>query len=165
MHIPSLSKARRSLNWVLVEPFQVSLQLVMVQRRYLVWEMSLIQVVITDYPDTELIENIRYNVLNCGIEKNIQAQIAVKGYLWGSDATPLLSHLGNDSKFDIIILSDTVSSFPTISLIRRSSTIPNTPLLSNHSSSTSKRIPTQESTSSTPTTVHGLKPKTSNSSI
>jgi nicotinamide N-methyltransferase len=93
-------------------------------------------VVITDYPDTELIDNIRYNLLNCGIEKNIQAKIAVEGYLWGSDATPLLSHLANDSKFDIIILSDTVSSFSAISLIRRSSTIPNTTLLSNHSSST-----------------------------
>jgi hypothetical protein len=121
-------------------------------------------VVITDYPDTELIENIRYNVLNCGIEKSIQGQIAVEGYLWGSDATPLLSHLANNSKFNVIILSDTVSSFPTISLIRRSSTIPNTRLLSNHSSSTSKRIPTQEATSSTPTTVHGSKPKISNSS-
>src|SRR5271168_1901741 len=120
--------------------------------------------VITDYPDTELIENIRYNVVNCGIEENVQEHIAVEGYLWGSDATPLLSHLANDSKFDIIILSDTVSSFPTISLIRRSSTIPNTTLLSNHSSSTSKRIPTRESTSSTHTTVHGSKPKISNSS-
>jgi len=73
-----------------------------------------IQVVITDYPDIELIENIQYNVLNCGIEKNVQAQISVEGYLWGSDATPLLSHLETDSKFDIIILSDTVSSFACI---------------------------------------------------
>lgn len=64
--------------------------------------------VITDYPDNELIENIRYNVLNSGIEKSIQEQIVVEGYLWGSDAAPLLSHLANNLKFDIIVLSDTV---------------------------------------------------------
>jgi len=58
---------------------------------------------------------MRYNVLNCGIEKSVQARIAVEGYLWGSDATPLLSHLANNSKFDIIVLSDTVSLFLSIS--------------------------------------------------
>jgi EEF1A N-terminal glycine/lysine methyltransferase len=65
-------------------------------------------VVITDYPDDELIENIRYNVLNSGIEKSIQERIVVEGYLWGSDAASLLSHLANNSKFDMIVLSDTV---------------------------------------------------------
>lgn len=64
--------------------------------------------VITDYPDIELIENIRYNVLNSGIDEKVQERIAVEGYLWGNDATPLLSPLDNNSKFDVIILSDTV---------------------------------------------------------
>ena len=66
--------------------------------------------VITDYPDTELIENIRYNVTNCGIAESTQARIAVEGYLWGSDAASVLSHLSGDTKFDVIILSDTVQS-------------------------------------------------------
>jgi EEF1A N-terminal glycine/lysine methyltransferase len=32
----------------------------------------------------------------------------VEGYLWGTDATPLLCHLNGQAKFNIIILSDTV---------------------------------------------------------
>jgi nicotinamide N-methyltransferase len=66
--------------------------------------------VITDYPDVELIENIRYNVKNCGVDAATQERIGVEGYLWGSDATALLSHLENNSKFNIIVLSDTVHS-------------------------------------------------------
>jgi EEF1A N-terminal glycine/lysine methyltransferase len=72
-------------------------------------------VVITDYPDIELIENIRFNVVNCGVETAIQKRIAVEGYLWGSDSTPLLSHLNDNEKFDIIILSDTV--YPSVALL------------------------------------------------
>lgn len=56
-----------------------------------------------------MIENIRFNVKNCGIELETQVRIAVEGYLWGTDAEPLLSHLENDTKFNVIILSDTVS--------------------------------------------------------
>jgi EEF1A N-terminal glycine/lysine methyltransferase len=66
------------------------------------------QVVITDYPDPELIENIQYNVANCGIGQDIQDQIRVEGYRWGGDPSPLLSHLVHNDKFDVIILSDTV---------------------------------------------------------
>ena len=73
-------------------------------------------VVITDYPDIELIENIRYNVANCGIDKTTQERIAVEGYLWGSDPDALLAHIDNESKFDVIILSDTVTFYP-ISLL------------------------------------------------
>ena len=54
-------------------------------------------------------ENIRYNVENCGIESGIKKHIVVEGYLWGSNADGLLSNLENKSKFDVIILSDTVS--------------------------------------------------------
>jgi EEF1A N-terminal glycine/lysine methyltransferase len=80
-------------------------------------------VVITDYPDIELIENIRFNVVNCGIEKDIQERIAVEGYLWGSDSTPLLSHLNDNEKFDIIILSDTVCCCVTVLIGRYSITL------------------------------------------
>lgn len=45
---------------------------------------------------------------NCGIDTATQTRVAVEGYLWGSDPKPLLLHLSNDEKFDIIILSDTV---------------------------------------------------------
>ena len=65
---------------------------------------------ITDYPDVELIENIRYNVKNCGIDTATQERIAVEGYLWGSDPTVLRSHLDSNNEFNVIILSDTVHS-------------------------------------------------------
>jgi predicted nicotinamide N-methyase len=52
--------------------------------------------------------NIRYNVQHCGIAKDFQQRIAVEGYLWGSDSATVLSHLGGNTKFDVIILSDTV---------------------------------------------------------
>lgn len=72
------------------------------------WGQNLTKVVITDYPDTELIENIRYNVTNCGLGEDVKARIAVEGYLWGNDVTTLLSHLELSTKFNVVILSDTV---------------------------------------------------------
>jgi EEF1A N-terminal glycine/lysine methyltransferase len=93
-------------------------------------------VVITDYPDNELIENIRFNVKNCGINEDLQSHIAVEGYLWGADPQPLQSHI-NGQKFDIMILSDTVLPLPshTFSYDRYSTTL-NTNLSLNPSSST-----------------------------
>jgi EEF1A N-terminal glycine/lysine methyltransferase len=69
-------------------------------------------VVITDYPDIQLIENMRHNVENCGIDTETKKRIAVEGYLWGSEAEPLLSHLADNTKFNVIILSDTVCKLP-----------------------------------------------------
>jgi len=64
------------------------------------------KVVITDYPDPPLIENIRYNVA-----ENVSSQdrISVEGYIWGQDTKPLqdLLPLGQIG-FDIIILSDLI---------------------------------------------------------
>ena len=57
-----------------------------------------------------MIENIRYNVSNCGISNEEQSRIVVEGFLWGSDVSPLLSKLSENQKFDVIVLSDTVSS-------------------------------------------------------
>jgi hypothetical protein len=115
-------------------------------------------VVITDYPDIELIDNIRYNVSNCGIGTDIQERISVEGYLWGNDAEPLLSHLGNNSKFNIVIMSDTVSTSSICQvLIYRYLIIPNINRLLNLLSSTSKGTWIQEHMSSIPITVHGSK--------
>ncbi|OLL26661.1 Protein N-methyltransferase nnt1 [Neolecta irregularis DAH-3] len=58
--------------------------------------------VITDYPDIELVENIRYNV-----EKNIddpRGKVIVEGYLWGNSPESFLP----GEKFDVLILSDLV---------------------------------------------------------
>ena len=95
------------------------------------------QVVITDYPDIELIDNMRYNVANCGIGKEIQERIAVEGYVWGSNAEPLLSHLDSNTKFDVLVLSDTVKPLFSSSIADyRYSIILNTKPLSNLSYST-----------------------------
>ena len=58
----------------------------------------------TDYPDVELIENLQENANACAGNN-----IAVEGYLWGSDIEPLLHHLPSSQKgFDTLILADLV---------------------------------------------------------
>ncbi|KAJ3899233.1 putative methyltransferase-domain-containing protein [Lentinula edodes] len=70
------------------------------------------KVVITDYPDPDLVQNIEYNV-----QKNVdmarKGNIAVQGYVWGHSIHPLLASLQNESNsnedlFDLIILSDLI---------------------------------------------------------
>lgn len=75
-------------------------------------------VVCTDYPDPELVENLRINVDEVkrmmSEKKNEQScNIVADGYLWGADVTPLLKHLAKpgeenvtDKKFDLLILGD-----------------------------------------------------------
>lgn len=65
------------------------------------------QVVVTDYPDKEIIDNISHNVSLNIHDSSILARVHVQGYLWGKDVTPLLQPL-NGAKFDVIIMSDLV---------------------------------------------------------
>ncbi|EST05323.1 DENN domain protein [Kalmanozyma brasiliensis GHG001] len=73
-------------------------------------------VVATDYPDKDLIDNLTKNVvLNCQDESSPlrgPGKSFVEGYIWGRDASPLLSKLtdasGKPGKFDLILLSDLV---------------------------------------------------------
>lgn len=59
------------------------------------------RVVATDYPDADLIENLRFNVQqNCATEANVRVQ----GYLWGADVASLLE--GGDDAFDVLVLAD-----------------------------------------------------------
>lgn len=64
------------------------------------------QVVVTDYPDADLVENLRLNIKDCSLvpkPRNIQAE----GYLWGADISPLTGHLTvPEQKFDLLILAD-----------------------------------------------------------
>ncbi|KAL8692566.1 MAG: hypothetical protein Q9218_002435 [Villophora microphyllina] len=61
-------------------------------------------VVLTDYPDEDLVENIRINV---DAVLPHELNIVVKGYVWGASAEPLLSELGSESGgFDTLILAD-----------------------------------------------------------
>lgn len=63
------------------------------------------QVVSTDYPDADLIDNIKHNV-------NGLDNVAVEGYIWGNEYDDIIKHVDNgsteDVKFQLIILSDLV---------------------------------------------------------
>jgi nicotinamide N-methyltransferase len=62
------------------------------------------KVVVTDYPDKELIDNIQYNVDHNIPNNNI---VIVDGYVWGTATDKLKDQLQKDT-FDVIILSDLV---------------------------------------------------------
>ncbi|KAK0254423.1 Protein N-terminal and lysine N-methyltransferase efm7 [Friedmanniomyces endolithicus] len=63
-------------------------------------------VVVTDYPEEALVENLRVNIRqNCHEQHNIHAE----GYLWGADISPLTRYLSDDKSsagFDVLILAD-----------------------------------------------------------
>ncbi|KAI2628613.1 hypothetical protein GGR54DRAFT_353603 [Hypoxylon sp. NC1633] len=71
------------------------------------------KVVVTDYPDPELVVNMKKNILGCELipVTNSDAEnspIVADGYVWGADATHLLAHLEVFKKdsFDVLILAD-----------------------------------------------------------
>ncbi|CAK5283155.1 unnamed protein product [Mycena citricolor] len=62
-----------------------------------------IQVVVTDYPDEELIRTLAQNVVDNGVSRNCRAL----AYDWGSpDSSPLFAP--DNEKFDVIIAADTL---------------------------------------------------------
>uniref|UniRef100_A0A060T9P1 ARAD1D13354p n=1 Tax=Blastobotrys adeninivorans TaxID=409370 RepID=A0A060T9P1_BLAAD len=64
-------------------------------------------VVVTDYPDPDLMNNIDHNIglLNAHAEYPLTSE----GYIWGYDTTDLLNAKGQKGrKFDFIILSDLI---------------------------------------------------------
>jgi len=63
------------------------------------------KVVVTDYPDPELVENLRYNIEHC-IDVGKRDHIVAEGYIWGADPSQLLTHIEDNNKFDILILAD-----------------------------------------------------------
>jgi len=76
-------------------------------------------VVVTDYPDPALVENLRLNVEEAQkmmAQHKPKCDIVAQGYLWGADTGPLLEHLDHTgavssprsggNKFDLLILGD-----------------------------------------------------------
>lgn len=80
-------------------------------------------VVVTDFPDPDLIENIRYNIehsqdpIIVGNEIDIKSVATAEGYLWGANPAHLIAHIAPNSSadtataegslgFDILILAD-----------------------------------------------------------
>ena len=64
------------------------------------------RVVVTDYPDAELIDNLRYNIDHCELLAP-PAGIVAEGYLWGAPIQDIIQHLPeSDEAFDVLILAD-----------------------------------------------------------
>lgn len=69
------------------------------------------KVVVTDYPDPDLISNLWRNISSAGLTEEVdgdeEKQVIAEGYCWGANPEPLLSHLSPASSgFDILILAD-----------------------------------------------------------
>ncbi|KKY27687.1 putative nicotinamide n-methyltransferase nnt1 [Phaeomoniella chlamydospora] len=65
------------------------------------------QVVVTDYPDPELIANLRENIESCELLPE-PPNIYAEGYLWGASTEALTRHLSpsDEARFDLLILAD-----------------------------------------------------------
>ncbi len=64
------------------------------------------KVVVTDYPDADLIENLRYNIEHSAANPD---NLIAEGYLWGNPPSNLTSHLPDspgEGGFDLLILAD-----------------------------------------------------------
>ena len=71
------------------------------------------KVVVTDFPDPDLVDNMRKNILECehipSVQDNAKDPVIVaEGFVWGADPTHLLAHLqpAGESKFHVLILAD-----------------------------------------------------------
>ncbi|CAG8950592.1 hypothetical protein HYFRA_00002801 [Hymenoscyphus fraxineus] len=66
------------------------------------------KVVVTDYPDPDLISNLWTNIDTLQLNPNAATKnIVAEGYCWGATPTPLLAHLPTPtSGFDLLILAD-----------------------------------------------------------
>lgn len=63
--------------------------------------------VVTDYPDTDLIDNLSHNIDASKLQIQILGHIGAQGFLWGSSVETLLSHLPRPSLgFDVLLLAD-----------------------------------------------------------
>jgi len=70
-------------------------------------------VVLSDYPDPERIDNLKYNAVEAfkapGAPKQPEGKIFSQGYIWGKPTEDLLSHLPfGKNGFDLLILSDLI---------------------------------------------------------
>jgi nicotinamide N-methyltransferase len=74
-------------------------------------EIGAKKVVVTDYPDPDLVKNLWANIDEHYSSKGEEEKnIVAEGYCWGNDAEPLLAHVqSSESKipgFEVLILAD-----------------------------------------------------------
>ena len=67
------------------------------------------KVVVTDYPDADLIENLAQNITTCSLLPQPATTLVAEGYLWGSTTSSILAHLPSpDQRFNVLLLADLV---------------------------------------------------------
>lgn len=63
-------------------------------------------VVVTDYPDVDLIENLQYNIDHCEQARK-SSKISACGYLWGNETSSLTASVQpQNARFDVLIMAD-----------------------------------------------------------
>ncbi|KAK0640969.1 hypothetical protein B0T16DRAFT_205136 [Cercophora newfieldiana] len=66
--------------------------------------------IVTDFPDPDLIENMRRNIRECTLLDPSLDRVIADGYVWGAPAERVLSHIQQEGqppqKFDVVILAD-----------------------------------------------------------
>ena len=62
------------------------------------------KVVVTDYPELELIENLQFNISSCHLLP--PSSVVPQGFLWGSSPDELLAMTEAAQGFDLLILAD-----------------------------------------------------------
>lgn len=68
-------------------------------------------VVMTDYPDPDLVQNMRENASSSKSLLSSPESLCVEGYRWGDPVEPLFSHLPPGSAgFDLLIMADVIYS-------------------------------------------------------
>lgn len=65
------------------------------------------KVVVTDYPDAELIDNLLQNIATCALLPQPATAVVAEGYRWGASTRHILAHLPSPEQgFDILLLAD-----------------------------------------------------------
>ncbi|KAF9432657.1 nicotinamide n-methyltransferase [Entomortierella beljakovae] len=86
------------------------------------------KVIITDYPDNDLVSNIQFNADQVVPQLTRDGTVIAQGYLWGSNTRPLLAHLNPSMSSDTSVA---VASTPEVKELY--DTIILSDLLFNHS--------------------------------
>ena len=72
------------------------------------------KVVITDYPDQSLVDNMVWNA-DVNLNQEVRGNVDVEGFVWGAKVDSLLEKSGGDG-YDVLILSDLVFNHSQVCL-------------------------------------------------
>jgi nicotinamide N-methyltransferase len=71
------------------------------------------KVVITDYPDQSLVDNMVWNA-DVNLTEDLRRNVDVEGFVWGAKVDSLLEKSGGEG-YDVLILSDLVFNHSQVS--------------------------------------------------